>query len=769
MIVSIVEHTLSLELYPPLDCGSLQSAISPTILILSATIIVILYRCTKLHLLQSKKSASSNSPKNQFEPTGDKHWINSGERPIETADEDRFSRTQVTDRIMVHLTKNERSIALIGPMGCGKSSILNFVFERIAQSDPSTIVVTCDLWRARTPEEIPQIIISAIVNALDTVCDTIGLRDLPYTYRRLVAAEPSGTLHRIFSIDNHNLTNSLHKLDRVDEILEILDRRIVLAVEDFERLPRTFSATHLSRFLWAIREIHRCSTIIAVDPQGVNEDFDFAKLCDSIEVVPEMPTEDTARILIDHYECWSSRYKKDDLEVTVRGCDKLDFDLIKKHGIQTYLLNPVHNNPINMIITLLANPRFVKQALHRIDQDWEQLHGEVDLTDLIILTVLRCCAPDTFQFIVTNIRVARLTSDGLEVGLLEGFRQEWKQVLSQETEQKAVSCLVDLLGISQLRAGTARYPDEKASPQGVHLSDTTDYFARILSGTISADEVRDQRVLRDIESSKSGNHRQLAEGLVNSAASNDTYMSTWERFSQPTVDELLGISDVVIDILLVRDSSAVEPNEPALVVVSRRLQAKQSSDVDARIENWLRTQAVQNVSKSLSLASGLVLFCIRARPQNEGDKRLSQIVLGQISAQILTPQQLLDTLSAKYPSTVQVLLHDVRTEAEAKETGLISLLLSAAELSEEQIIPQLVYLVVDDLPPTLTQIDGEYPVAVERSSIKFDRLHVLFSGHESDVLKFISRYSGSDERCLRAKSAAQGWLESQDPDMVDSS
>ena len=766
MIVYIVEHTLSLELYPPLDCGSLQSTISPTILILCATIIVILNRCRKLRS-QSKKPASGNNPENQHESTRQKHWINSGERPIETARDDRFSRTQVTDRIVGHITKNERSIALIGPMGCGKSSILNLVFECIAKRDPSILVVKCDLWRARTPEEIPQIIISAIVNALDTVCDTIGLRDLPHTYRRLVAAEPSGTLHRIFSIENQ--TTSLHKLDRVDEILEILDRRIVLAVEDFERLPRTFSATHLSRFLWAIREIPRFSTIIAVDRQRVSKDFDFAKLCDSIEMVPEMPTDDTARTLIGRYEYWSARYKNHDLQINTGGCDKLDFDLIRKHGIRTYLLNPAHNNPISMITTLLANPRFVKQALHRIDQDWKQLHGEVDLNDLIILTVLRCCAPKTVQFVKTNIRIARLTSDRLEVGLLEGFRQEWKQVLSKEPEQEAVCYLVDLLGIAQLRAETAPYPDADASPQGVHLSDTTDYFARIISGTISAHEIRDQRVLRDIESSISGNHGRLAEGLVNSSVSNDSYISTWVRFSKPTVNEVLEISNVVIEVLLARDSSEVDPNEPVLVVLSNRLRTEQSTHEKARIESWLRTQATQNVSKSLSLASGLVLFCIRAQPQNEGGKRLAQIVLDQISAQIVTPQQLLNTLSEKYPDTVRVLLHNVRTEAEAENTALISLLLEAAELSEQEIIAQLIHLLVDDLPPTLTQVDGEYPVAVEHSSINFDRLHVLFKGHESDVVGLISRYSGSDERCLRVKKVAQERLASQDRSIVDSS
>lgn len=764
LIICVLEKSLPLVLYASSESNEMQTTISPTLLILCATMIAILYRCGKLYI-QSHNATPLDIIGNQPESIEEEHWINSGERPITTAEDDRFSGVHMSDRVMDHIRKNEPSMALIGPMGSGKSSILNLVFECIAQSDPSTLVVRCDLWRARTPEEIPQVIISSIVNALDSVCDTIGLRDLPYTYRRLVAAEPSGTLHRIFSIDDQ--TTSLHKLDRVYSILEILDRRIVLAVEDFERLPSSFDATHLSRFLWALREIPRCCTIIAVDPQRARKkdskkDLDLAKLCDFIETVPEMSTEKTASELIDRYEYWRSRYKNDDLQVPDGGFDKFEFDRIKEYGIQTYLLNPVHSNPINMVAKLLATPRFVKQALHRIDRVWEQLHGEVDLSDLIILTVLRCCAPDTFRFIVANIRVARLTSEGIERGLIEGFQQDWKQVLSQETEQEAVCYLVDMLGIAQLRAKRAPYPNASASHQGVHLGGTTDYFSRIISGTLADDEVRDQRVLRDIKSSKSGNHHELADGLVMSAELNDRYMSTWLRFAKPSVQELLDISTVVIDTLLVRDSSEVNPNEPVLVALSSRLNAGQNIDEETRIENWLKTQSIQHVSKSLSLASGLVLFCIRARRRDEGEGSLAQIVLDEIAAQIVAPQQLLDSLPAKYPATVRVLLQGIRTRAEAENTKLISLLLRAAELSEQRIIPQLIYLLVVDSPPTATWTDGGELIGVEHSNINFERLHILFNGHESDVLELLSRYSGSDERCLRVKNAAQDRLASQD-------
>lgn len=758
-------HWLLIELYSP----DQQYRLSPVWLILVAMITAVINR--KIQMCnQSDTTLSNRSINDESQIPAGKRWINSGEAPIQELGEDLFSRTGTAEKIAAHISSNrsnERMIALLGPMGSGKTSILNIALRSVEGRCPNTVVVRTDLWKAKSSEQLPEVILNDIVKVLDGVCDTVDLRGIPLSYRRIGAAEPSGILHRLFSLENRS--TSLHGLDQLCKVLEVLDRHIVLVVEDLERLPCSFGITHVSRFLWSIREIHRCRTIIAIDHKRTK--MDFAKLCDSIELVPELPLVDVAKVLIDQYEDWTSKYGDIDPQINHSGRDKLDLAMAKRHSIPLYLRNQIHSTPIRMLTTLLSTPRFAKQALHRIDYVWSELHGEVNLDDLIILSVLRSCAPSTFQFIVTNIEVARKTSDGLEGGLLKSFRQEWEKVLQRERHSKAVRRLVDLLGIPQLRAPKAPALQADQSPQGVHTDEKPDYFARIVAGTISPNEIRDQDVLNDIVLSKSGNCREVAEGLVQSAKSDDSYASAWCRFSKPSVEELLRITDDVIELLLEQHGAAVDPEHLALDMLSSRLHENLPVDGLSSIQNWLECQASRNVAKSLSLASGLVIFCDRALPKRKCKEdlgRLSRLLLDEISRQVRSPRQLCKLLSSDYPCTVRILLSDIRSESDTDGVHLMSQLLEAAGTDCQQIIPQLAYsLVVQGPPISKTAEDGSL-IGVVESNVSLDRLKLLFRGRESEVLRLLSEYSGSDELCVRVKDVARKHLESNDWGKSDS-
>jgi len=757
-----VPHVLMIDLYSP----NRQYSFSPTWLILATAITAIVNRRIQVrtppHIAPSNRSIDDKSQNPEST-----RWSNSVEAPIKKMSEDLFSRAGSVERIVEHIRSNKRMIALLGPMGSGKTSILNITLQSVEECRPNAVVVRTDIWKAKSPEKLPEIIINDIVKVLDGVCDTVDLRGIPLAYRRIGAAEPSGILHRLFSLENRY--TSLHGLDQLCDVLEVLDRHIVLVVEDLERLPRSFGITHVSRFLWSIREIHRCSTIIAMDPKRTR--MDFAKLCDSIELVPNLPLTDVAKVLIDHHKYWTSHHDDLSPQSNPNGRDKLDLVMANKRGIRLYLVNQLHGIPIRMLSTLLNTPRSVRQALRRINDVWNELHGEVNLDDLIILSVLHSSAPSVFQFIVTNIEVARKTSDGLEKGMLESFRRDWERTLRRELHANAVRRLVDLLGIPQLRAPRAPALQADQSPQGVHTDEKPDYFARIVAGKISPNEIRDQDVLRDIAESKSGNCRKVAEGLVQSAESDDSYASAWYRFSEPSVEEFLNTADDVIDILLEQYGAAVDPEHLALVMLSSRLHEKLPVGGLSRIQKWLGNQASRNVAKSLSLASGLVLFCDRALPELKGKNdlaRLSRLLLDEISRQVVSPHQLCESLSVDYPWTVRMLLSDIRSEADAHGVRLMSQLLEAAETDRQRIILQLGYLLVVQGPPIPEMAEDGSLIGVVESEINLDRLKLLFRGRESDVLGLLSEYSGSDELCIRVKDAARGHLESDDWGKIDS-
>ena len=142
-----------------------------------------------------------------------------------------------------------RCVALLGPLGSGKSSVLNVVRTLLRGSEPTTILVDFDVWAVPRAEEVPRLALDRIVEALDNHVDTIALRDVPTTYQRLVAAAPISNLSRALGVDTES--DSTETLQRLNEILGALDARLVLIVEDAERTGKTFDTRHLQRLLWA--------------------------------------------------------------------------------------------------------------------------------------------------------------------------------------------------------------------------------------------------------------------------------------------------------------------------------------------------------------------------------------------------------------------------------------------------------------------------------------------------------------------------------------
>ena len=89
---------------------------------------------------------------------------------------------------------------------------------------------------------------------------------------------------------------------------------------------------------------------------------------------------------------------------------------------------------------LLRTPRTLKLALRRFDRTWDELHGEVDIDELLITSTLRVAAPETFNFLTAHsgeLRTVSAPPSGYGHGPDRG-RQE-----AQETLRVAWQALVD--------------------------------------------------------------------------------------------------------------------------------------------------------------------------------------------------------------------------------------------------------------------------------------------------------------------------------------
>ena len=223
---------------------------------------------------------------------GLKDWF-AKEEPTER---DLFDHALLSARIARTLldTINKQSIALLGPYGSGKSSILARVRHELEESDnPFVIVAEFNGWAVPQPADAPRVALERTIEALGGYIDVQQFRGLPEAYKRLVSAEPSGLLTKILGETDRE---PLAQLQRLEPVLDALDAHVVLFVEDADRAGDWFDNRHLARLLATLRAVKHVTFILSIDPRP-DVRLDYRKLCDIIELVPNLDHERVFAIL----------------------------------------------------------------------------------------------------------------------------------------------------------------------------------------------------------------------------------------------------------------------------------------------------------------------------------------------------------------------------------------------------------------------------------------------------------------------------------------
>ena len=232
-----------------------------------------------------------------------------------------------------------------------------------------------------------------------------------------------------------------------------------------------------------------------------------------------------------------------------------------------------HGDSVAHAITdLLTTPRNLKHFVRDIDRAWEALRGEIELDDLIVLTALRHGAPEAFDFIVVNAATARskpLNEEHSAGTAVKTVRAHWGSLRNSLTKPTAVQMLVDALELRQLRSDQTLFV--QSLPQGIHNDGPVDYLGRILAARIPPGEIRDQEVLRDIESWKSSVSAQMLKRLVASTHEADQYVDIWEHYDcHLSEDQLIEVATGLITDAVNRLRANASMNHPAMHAVWRR-------------------------------------------------------------------------------------------------------------------------------------------------------------------------------------------------------
>ena len=724
--------------------------------------IVILLRLFTSGRSRTQQSANSPRPpetqapsRGNQESNAIRRWLTQGERPIGTSEDDLFSRNALAARITQQLAKGQ-SVALVGPLGSGKSSVLNLVRARLCNTTTTTILAPFDVWAVPEPKDVPRLALARVVDALGDHVDMTALRGVPTLYQRLVAAAPVSRLDRILQPGAQK--DSITTLRKLVPILEVLDARLILIVEDSDRTSKTFETRHLLRLLWALHDLPRTTFVLALDPNR-GPQTDFTKVCDKVERLDALQDTELAAVVSAAVHYWTSEYS--DIKPTLARPDKLGLQYTREGGTLGYMYRTSVRRPLRYLAQVVQTPRRLKRVLQRVDVAWRQLHGEVDLEDLLLVATFRELCPSVYGFLREHIDAARLKADEGPSGS-SAVGDDWNQLLKTLSNPEATQHLVALLGIAQLSGDRGQPAGE--SPQGVHFTDPTDYLDRIHTEGIDSTETRDQSVLSEIDTWEQHRTDALIERLAASRGDNARYAAVWEHFSfRHTPARLVQLMVGTVRFLLRADGADATMEHPALLALWRVCRDQLLNEAN---KSWIQNVALEAVPVNVSFAVDFYDYLARddrriVSPQESEEIRC--LLIERIQNVVCTDSDLLRHLSEDSPYRISSIIRKTgagqgTAPFEMWGKHLAPILVGGAKNHPEQVLPELANLlgaadsherIYGREPPDFTN-----PYTIDRA-----RAEALLGGFLDDALVQLASYEGKNPYARRATRAAASWLQ----------
>lgn len=421
---------------------------------------------------------------------------------ITSVDDDLFDYEAIAQRMARRLVHEQASAqALLGRLGVGKTTVRYFVEEYLREHYPKAPLtfVAVELWAYETPRAAVEGILRSVVERLSEHVNTSQLNGLPTAYAKAIATA-TGLAAWIPSVRESTAT-PFELLEQLDDIATVIDQRIVLWVEDLERFAfgnpaaKVAEASEMERLapiralLYGLDRLRSITVVTATT--DLFQRFDLEKIARYVERIPAIPYR-VARQIISHARTqWMDEAPYID-PLGKQARDKFGWDEQDQTLSFGFLLDSINSLAV-AVATLAATPRALKQGLRRCNEAWQHLRGEIDLDDLVAMSMLREAAPDAFAVVENSL-------EDLRGVVLRTRRQERNPIVEFE------KTLTDLGLEERIRQAVlfiVKHVFDKKSalrPQGFHSSNHTDYWRRFLSLPELSEAERDQIVLQVLRS-----------------------------------------------------------------------------------------------------------------------------------------------------------------------------------------------------------------------------------------------------------------------------
>ncbi|MEQ8845892.1 MAG: P-loop NTPase fold protein [Phycisphaerales bacterium] len=335
-----------------------------------------------------------------------KHWRDwsASDKEIHFKGDDRFDAQPIADRIAGRLVPDESkseqpSIALIGPKGSGKSSILSLV-ERELTDTANIEFARISLWAYDTPEAAMRGVLDRLIETVGRHAPTLALTGLPGEYLAAVdhMAGRWGVL-RLLTPPERDPLNLLKKIDRIAAAVGV---RFVLAIEDFERFREghadASSLGPIRALLYHLDQREHVSVVMASD--DLDDRFDMDKIARYVERMPVLGV-GTLATFLHNVRSASLAYQPDGqaLNDAVDPSKRFQFKRAQLEA-NVAIVGDAWGMTLGAALAELADtPRVLKSAIRHSCKLWESIPGEIDIDELLVLSILRESEPTAYGFI----------------------------------------------------------------------------------------------------------------------------------------------------------------------------------------------------------------------------------------------------------------------------------------------------------------------------------------------------------------------------------
>jgi hypothetical protein len=437
---------------------------------------------------------------------------------------------RITERLRNGGDKYEKDlaqhIALCGPYGCGKSSIVESIVNDLAKnSEKESTWIHSDIstWGAASGS-VAHVVLSNIIDDISQHIDMCAFRALPKHYTE--ALKSGGSFFQFASTLLAGPVDIEQSFQKLNDVLEVTNHKLLISLQDVDRGRGDENEKRLNDIAALLdrlkkKRLRQINFIIAMGNNKLEHIDVLSKVADHLETIL---TFDCSKLIIKWWRLNIEKLYSNQMKLT----EHLQFNDIQSllNREATYF-NAVTSKAPNLANNLIYSIRMLKRIMRRVDSCWVEgkLLGEVDFNTLLLLIVLKESSPSAFNCLVTEYRKAEEFSP-FEYGSHGGSLEYIMESIEQSPEGTSVTyidkLLKEILDIGKTLSRSGILKTQKLQ----NKLKTINYLDRMMLENVPVTELRDQDVIKEFLQADLNSINVLADKIL----SDERWLISFERF-----------------------------------------------------------------------------------------------------------------------------------------------------------------------------------------------------------------------------------------------